>query len=153
MAATMAGAVKGTVETFGLGLAVYRDGAPTREGKAAVPYPHVVVQEGVGQTLDLHGDYAAPAAHDGTTELVQVTLLQQARRIGPDGSPAEVTEDYALADRLTVALNRCLPELQRHAPWRVYGVRVQSALRSGPTDNIVRHVLTVVVRRDTERLP
>lgn len=152
MAATMAGAIKATVEALGLGLAVYRDGAPTRDGKVIVSYPHVVVQEAIGLASELHGDTGAHDEHGGTSEAVQVTLVQRARRIGADGAPAEVVEDYALADRLTVALNRCTLDLQRHAPWRVYGVRVQSGLRSGPTDNIVRHVLTVVVRRDTIRL-
>lgn len=152
MAATMGGALKATIESLGLGLSAYRDGAPVdQQGEVAVPYPHVVVQEGIGLDTDLHGDTDDPAGHLGTRELVQVTLVQQARQV-TDGQ-AVVTESYPLADRLIVALNRCTRTLQQHAPWRVYGCRVQSALRSGPTDNVVRHVITLAISRDTERLP
>ena len=156
MAATTAGALKATIESLGLGLSAYRDGAPTRAVttngqtrlEVAVPYPHVVVQEGVGLTPVRHGDTDDPDGHRGLTELVQLDLLEHAR----DATGAKV-ESTTLAGDLLDALQACTRELQRHAPWRVYGCRVQSALRSGPTDNIVRTTITVAVDRDSRRTP
>lgn len=154
MSATMAGAVKAWIEGLSLGLAAYRDGAPVDDdGAVAVSYPHVVVQEGIGIDRDLSGDYGDPDGNDTTTELVQVSLLQLARRLDP-ASPGRsvVAEDYTLADRLAAAFRGGLA-LQAHAPWHVYGVRVDGGSRTGPTDNLIRHTWTLRVRRATRRTP
>lgn len=151
----MAGAVKAWVEQAGLGVAAYRDGAPN-DGKAppriTVPLPCVVIQEGIGSSPELHGDYGDPNAHLGDAELVQVDLLQYARIPDPD-HPGQTNpgERYSLVDALSVHFRTRAGSLQQHAPWRVYGVTVDGLVRFPPADNIVRHSWTLRVRRDTAR--
>jgi hypothetical protein len=147
-AATMGGAWKHYLESLGLGVQVYRDGAPTRDGEVTVAPPFVVVQEGIGYVGDRHGDQSDPDAHLGTTEDVQVDLYQQARGTAVAGR-ATVGEDYTLPERVEAAL-RNGRGLAVHAPWRVYGTTV-SGLRFPIADNLVRHSWTVTVRRDTRR--
>ena len=152
MAATAAGAIKAYVEGLGLGLSVYRDGAPKdAEGNIAAAYPHAVVQDGIATTPQAHGDYDDPTGHQATTELVQVDLYQLARRLDPaTQGRTVVAERYDLPDALAAALTGT--GIQQHAPWRVYGTRVQSGQRWPVEDNVVRHTWTVAIERDTRRL-
>lgn len=148
MAATIAGAFKALIEQGGLGLAVYRDGAP--KGKV-VPYPHVVVQDGIAFGDLAHGDYADEDAEAGILEAVQVDLFQQARVISSPGGTA-VLENYRLPDRLARLLRGT--GLQRFAPVHIHGTRIVTANRWPITDNILRHTWTVnVYRTDQEVTP
>lgn len=154
MSATMGGAVKAWVESAGLGLAAYRDGAPNDGADPPVitaPLPCVVVQEGIGYAQELHGDTQDPDAHHGTTELVQVDLLEPARVPDPAaGGRTRAGENYPLPDQLTAVFLGPVSALQAHAPWRVYGVSV-SRVRLPAAANIIRHSWTLTVRRDTAR--
>lgn len=148
-AATMGGAVKHYLEGLGLGVSVYRDGAPKdRDGNVTAAPPFIVVQEGIGYVADRHGDESDPAAHLGTTEAVQVDVWQYARGV-PVAGRAPVLEDYTLPERVEAAL-RNGRALAPHAPWRVYGTTV-SGVRFPIADNLIRHAYTVTVRRDTRR--
>lgn len=153
----MGGAVKAWLEGLGLGVAVYRDGAPVAnlpDGTrgVAVALPFIVVQEGIGYTSDLHGDTDAAGSHLGVRELVQVDLYQTARTVA--GGKAPNAEDYALADALMVAFARgAAAGLGAHAPWHIYGVKVDTGQRAPTTDNRTRHTWTLRVSRDTERMP
>lgn len=148
-AATMGGAVKHYLEGLGLGVPVYRDGAPKdRDGNVAVVAPFIVVQEGIGYAPERHGDESDPDAHLATSEAVQVDVWQNARG-APVAGRAPVLEDYTLPERVEAAL-RNGRALAPHAPWTVYGTTV-SGVRFPIADNLIRHAYTVTVRRDTTR--
>lgn len=150
--ATMGGAFKGYIESLGLGLPVYRDGAPRdAAGALSTSWPFVVVQEGIGYTADRHGDDDDEQAHLGTTELVQVDLWQRAREQIAGTARTRVAEDYRLPERVEAALRR-RSGLAPHSPWRVYGVSLFDSQRYPISDNQLRHTWTVRVRRDTERI-
>jgi hypothetical protein len=150
MAATTAGAVKALVESLGLSVTAYRDGAPTdADGNVDAPFPHVVIQEGMAYDQDQAGDFGDPAAIQQVTELVQVDLFQLARKL-VGGVPGSVNaEDYLLPGKLRAGLHGA-----RLAPiglQRVAGVIVQGGRRWPIADNIVRHTIDVLVRRELNR--
>lgn len=140
MAATLAGAFKAYIEQGGLGLAVYRDGAPTAGN--GPPWPHVVVQDGIAFADLMHGDYGDPDAEAAVMETVQVDLFQHARAIAsPTHAPS--TENYSLPRRLARLLRGT--GVQRHTPVHVHGTRIVNAMRWPIADNVLRHTWTVNV--------
>jgi hypothetical protein len=137
MSATTAGALKAFLEGAGLGVPVYRDGAPTGSRP-----PYIAITEGIGYAPRLDGDTADPAAVRTVTEAVQVDLVQPGRV--PAGAGAAVSESYTLPGQLARALHTArLPA----APTRVYGVRVSAGRRWPPAGNVVRHTYDVIVER------
>lgn len=148
MAATTAGAIKTHIEAAGLSLSAYRDGAPTdSSGAVSAPYPHVVIQEGLDYGPEQAGDYGDPDAIQLVAELVQVDLYQLARKLTEGGSVN--VESYTLPGQLIAALHGA-----RLAPiglQRVAGVTARGGRRWPITDNIVRHTIDVVVRRELNR--
>lgn len=149
--ASLGGAFKAHMESRGLGLSWYRDGAPRdRAGELAAHYPYGVVQTGIGFAPELHGDTAADDAHEGTTELVQIDLYELARSAPNAAGRTAVTEAYMLPSRIERELRRCARDIDQRAPWHVYGVRVQTGQRWPIADNVLRHTWTVAVRRDTD---
>lgn len=154
MAATMAGAWKAYLESQGLGVPVYRDGAPKPTTDATEPstsWPYIVVQEGIGFDLQGDGDYGDPNATNSVLELVQIDLYQHVRALGGAAGVTTVTENYALPDRL-MHLVRGLG-IRPYAPWPVYGVPRVNAQRWPISDNVLRHTWTVGVARQVERRP
>lgn len=148
--ATMGGAFKGYIESLGLGVPVYRDGAPRdRDGVLTTSWPFIVVQEGIGYDSERHGD-TDDDAHLGTVELVQVDLWQRAREQIPGTTRARVLEQPDLPEQIEAAL-RNRAGLAPHAPWRIYGVTLFAGQRYPIADNKLRHNWTIRVRRDTER--
>lgn len=137
MAATTSGAFKALIEAAGLGLAVYRDQAPTDAA-----YPHVTVSERIGLSTELDGDTGDNNASQGVNELVQVDVWQRWRN--PDTNAIE--ESYTIPDALVDLLHGTrLPD----APTKVYGVTVDSSVRLfEPDDNTVHHSITARVRRN-----
>lgn len=139
MAATLAGAFKAYIEQGGLGLAVYRDGRPT---VGVVPWPHVVVQDGIASADLMHGDYDDHDAEQAVLETVQLDLFQQARRIAsPTHAPS--TEQYPLPRRLARMLRGT--GIQPYAPVHIHGTRIVNAMRWPIADNVLRHTWTVNV--------
>lgn len=148
--ATMGGAFKGYLESLGLGVPVYRDGAPRDQaGALTTSWPFIVVQEGIAFDSERHGD-DDDQAHLGTVELVQVDLWQRAREQIAGTTRTRVVEQYDLPEQIEAAL-RNRAGLAPHAPWRVYGVTLFSGQRYPIADNELRHSWTIRVRRDTER--
>jgi hypothetical protein len=147
--ASTATAVKNHVETLGLGLAAYRDGAPTNDsGEITAAFPHVVIQEGIGYATMQHGDFGDPNADDAMIELVQVDLFQHARVLTPGGVTQSVNvESYTLPEALRRGLHGA--QLGAVGDRRVYGVRVTDGRRWPIADNIVRHTFTVAISRRT----
>lgn len=152
-AASMAGAIKAHLEGAGLGVAVYRDGAPAdAEGNVLVPYPHVTVAEGVGYDVDAlaRGD-DLPPGRAVILEMVQVDVWQHARATTTPSGRVVAGEAYALPEQIATALrDRALAD---HAPWHVYGVQFADGRRWPPSNGIVRHTFTIVVRRGEARRP
>lgn len=145
MSATTAGSVKAYVESLGLGLSAYRDGAPTNDAQEIIaPFPHVVVQEGIGYAYEQHGDYGDPNADKAETELVQVDLYQLARKLLADGGSQNV-ESYTLPGALRAKLHGA--KLGPIGSQRVYGVRVTDGRRWPIADNIVRHTFTLAISK------
>jgi hypothetical protein len=148
--ASTATAVKLYVESLGLSLVAYRDGAPTNDaGQVTAAYPHVVVQEGIAYDHQLHGDYGDPNAAEAVTELVQVDLYQLARKLV--GASSQDVESYTLPDALRRALHGAkLGELgSGSTSRRVYGVTLRDGRRWPIADNVVRHTFTIAVERQT----
>lgn len=149
--ASMAGAFKAYLEAQGLGVAVYRDGAPADDNTGIlVAYPFVVVTEGVAYGLDSDaaGDNLPPG-RAVILEAVQVDLWQQARSVtGPSGR-ATASESYTLPERIAAALRS--PALGPFCAWHVYGVTLMDARRFPPSNGLVRHTWTPVVRRTEAR--
>lgn len=149
MAASTAGSVKAFIESLGLGVAAYRDGAPTTDTgavKAATPY--VVVQEGIGYDASLAGDFGDHTQVHTVTELVQVDLYQSARALASAGGSVN-TEDYLLPGRLQAALNGA--RLGPVGLQRVHGCAVRGGRRWPIRDNIVRHTVDLQVTRELDR--
>ena len=139
MSASTAGAVKAHIETLGLGVPVFRDGA----GDTTTP-PYVTVQEGIGYETEAHGDTGDPDADMGVGELVQVDLYLPARVRTSTGRAANA-ESYTAPDRLHRGLHgAALPSI---GGARVYGCLVESRLRWPIADNVARHTLTIRVKR------
>lgn len=150
MSATTAGAVKARIESLGLSVTGYRDGAPTNDAdEITAPYPHFVVHDGIAIDLDRHGDTADPAAHDGVTELVQVDVYQHARRL-IGGSQSTNVESYTLAEAIMLGLSKATSMTIRGN--RVYGVLATRARRWPIKDNVVRHTIDVTIRRDAGKV-
>jgi hypothetical protein len=149
VSASTAGAVKARIESLGLSLAAYRDGAPIQpDGSVkASSYPFAVVHEGVALEWERHGDTGDPNAHDAVSELVQVDVYQLARRLVAGGS--QNVENYALPEQIVNGLRSATSLTVRGN--RVYGVLALSARRWPITDNVVRHTVDVTIRRDTGR--
>lgn len=141
MPATISGAVKSVVEGLGLGLACYRDGAPSRDGLPAPTLPYVTVQERIAASLDADGTFDAGVNHT-LRETVQVNLWQQWRN-PQTGAPAE---SYTLARALLQGLRAAsLTGL----PFRVYGSRAEATARLLESEeNVVHDVLTLTVYRE-----
>lgn len=133
MAATTGGALKQLIEGAGLGLAVYRDKAPT---EAVLPY--VVVTDGITTTTVPMGD---SGADDPDIENVQVDLWEQYM----DPNTRRVTEDPALQRSLKKAMNGAGLSA---SPTHCYGVRVPFNQRTlDADDNTVRTRYSVNVHR------
>jgi hypothetical protein len=149
MAATVSGAIKAKLEGLGLGVPVYRDGAPVAHGKPAEP-PYVTVQEGIGYAPERHGDFGSTGAHQGEQEQVQVDVWQYARVPAATVGQAANAESYTLPGAIRRALHGAkLGSIGSGADLRrIYGVSVVSGQRWPISDNIVRHTFTVTVRRD-----
>jgi hypothetical protein len=142
---SLAGAVKAHIESLGLGLTVFRDGAPASQGS-----PYVTIQEGIGTAPELHGDFGDSGAHQGEREMIQIDLYQQARKTS-GAAPGRTlnVEDYDLPGKLRRALTGTLGGRSYGTPTRrIYGSRVASGQRFPIADNIVRHTFTVEIRRD-----
>ena len=148
MSATTAGAIKAWVEAGGLGVAAYRDGAPTDDsGAITAPYPHVVIQEGLDYGVDAGGDTGDQAAERTITELVQVDLFQYARTLVAGGS--QNAESYTLHGALVARLHGArIPAVGAQA---VYGVLVRGGRRWPISDNVVRHTIDLAVKRTLNR--
>lgn len=148
MSASTATAFKALIEAGGLSLTAYRDGAPTNDdGTIRAPYPHCVVQEGIGYALEQHGDFGDPNADDAITELVQVDLYQRARTLTAGAATSVNAESYTLPDQLRKLLHGA--QLNPIGTRRVYGVRVTDGRRWPIADNVVRHTFTCAVMRAT----
>lgn len=146
MAATLAGLFKAHLESLGLGVPWYRDGAPADVTAQGGTYG--VVQDGIGMAPDRHGDHGDPDGHQGETELVQIDLYQPARV--PDPARPGATLPGESRD-LALRVRRALPLLAGSygtPPVRVYGVTVQGGQRWPISDNVVRHTWTCATRRD-----
>lgn len=141
MAATTAGAVKAYVEGLGLGVPVFRGGAPETHG-----YPFATVQEGIAYRDLGFGDLGDFTSEQMTQESVQVDLYERA------GSTAGATqghiaraENYSLADKLHRRLHGArLPLIGTAHP---SACRVQTRRRWPITDNVLRTTLTLLVDR------
>lgn len=145
MSATTAGALKTLIEAGGLGLAVYRDGAPSAPGPdgkptATVPLPYVTLREAVAVFPDPGTAFDAIGAT--TRETAQVDLWQTWRNL----DTLKPAEQYGLADSLVRLLHgAALPSAPRH----VYGVTVTGRRRLiEADDNVVHDAITVQIRRE-----
>lgn len=140
MAATTAGAFKAYLEAQGLGVPVFRDGP--RPGQAL---PYIVVQEGIDYVRHptANGDYGDPGAELVVREMVQVDVVQQARRQAGGSAPS--AENYSLAERVMRLCHR--PGLTGPGNSQVSGVQLMGARREPIADNGVRHSITVLVTR------
>lgn len=134
-AASMGGAVKALIETAGLGVPVYRDGAPE---SATLPDRYVTVHEGIA--------YGETQVGEVVVEQVQVDLWQTAR--GTAGARVVSLESYTLPEHIAGLFRG--RDLQNHAPWQVYGLSA-SGRRWPPSGNLVRHTWTVSVTRSRTR--
>ena len=139
MSASTAGAVKAHIESLGLRMPVFRDGAGDRTDP-----PYVTVQEGIGYDTEAHGDTGDPDADMGVAELVQVDVYLPARRRTATGLTANA-ESYTVPDRVHRGLHGATIGPVGGA--RVYGCLVQSRLRWPIADNVARHTFTVRVKR------
>lgn len=139
MAATTAGALKATVEGFGLGLAAFRDRAPDGQGGV-----YVVIHESITRSSAGHGDFGDPTADQAIVEEVQLDLYEPAL----SDDKATVAESPTLRDDLQRRLHGCqIPS----APKRVHGCRVLNASRVPPAPgddtNKVRTIFTLALSR------
>jgi hypothetical protein len=143
MAATTAGSFRAYLTPFLDGFLVSRDGPA--EGQ---PLPYVVVQEGTNYAPHptANGDDGDPGRTLTIQELVQVDVIQQARTQAGGGAPS--TEDYDVAEHV---MWLCSQSLLPGAPTAVTSVKFQAAHREPIVDNIVRHVITVLVTRDLKK--
>jgi hypothetical protein len=137
MAATTAGALKQLVESFGLGLAAYRDRAPVN---AAMPY--VIIQDGITARRVPGGD---AGEGDMIAEECQLDLYE--RWYAPNGTT--IAESATLAKALGKALHGSAPTSSgADTTERIYGVRVPFSSRSvDADDNTVRTRYRVDVHR------
>jgi hypothetical protein len=130
--ATLAGAIKYTIEQLGLGVAGYRDLAPP---KASMPF--AVIVEGVAWTVVPTGDTDI-AGELWVREQVQVDIYQGLR--SQDGTRTEV---IGLEDQVCAALHQ-----SRLPSWTnvVSGVRVLTR-SSVVDDNVRRTIVTLEIDR------
>ena len=133
MAATTGNAIKALIESLGLGLAAYRDGAPDNQLS-----PYVTILDGLAVTPDDHAD----GGTGGTcTETVQVDLWEDWQ--DADGN---VVESPVLAPSVVRGLHGAKLD---SSPNRVHGVVVVSKRRLlEPDTNTVHTAITANVRRD-----
>lgn len=142
MSGTTSGAVKATIEGLGLGLPVFRDGAPDSQDP-----PFVTVQEGIGIDPRQTGDTGDTTADMAVAELVQVDLYLPAR-VRTGATITRNAESTTAPDRLHRGLHGVtLPTV---GGARVYGCFVQSRLRWPTADNVSRHTLTLRVERNLQ---
>lgn len=140
MAATTGGAIKALIEAAGLGIAVYRDSAPTG---AVLPY--VTVFEAISMAPDqAFNAFDDPEGH--VTEEVQVDIWQQSRN--PD--TLAKTESYTLPDAVCLALTGAVL-----TTLATYGghVRMTGRTRLVEDDGTIHDVVTVEVARTLARRP
>lgn len=150
MALTTGGALKARIESLGLGVAVYRNGAPE-----AAPYPFVNIQDGIGEVelREAHGDFGDPDAEVMVREECQVDVYQLSRKAGATQGSTAIAEDSTMMDRLRQGL--------RGARLGVIGTATGGAVVSGTTtrrrwpvkDNVARGTLSVFVDRPIQRSP
>lgn len=141
MAATTSGALKAYLESLGMGLQWYRDGAPK-----GTKMPYGVITEDIGSTEEAFGDFGDPNADVPVQELVQLDLYELARSGPSAGGATPVAESYTARDTISRRLRGVrLPAI---AGRRVYGVKVQTRQRFPITDNVVRTSWTLLVWRD-----
>ncbi|KJK55644.1 hypothetical protein [Saccharothrix sp. ST-888] len=146
MPATTSGAFRAFLTAqLGPGVPVFRDGP--RPGQLL---PYVVVQEGTSYTPHpaVNGDYGDPARELVVQELVQVDVVQQARQQAAGAAPSG--EDYTLAERVMWLCSQ--PRITGPGTSHVNGVQLQAAHREPIADNVVRHVITVLVTRTLQHL-
>lgn len=143
MSATTATALKTIIEGAALGLAAYRDRAPTGTRR-----PYVTITEDISNVPERHGDHGDPDADQATTELVQVDLWSRLKTGNPDdydGNLNDPYEDPALIRGLHLLLNGGRADT---APTRIYGITVDDYVRLVEHDRgVVHHAFTVRVRR------
>jgi hypothetical protein len=150
MAASTAGAVKAYVEAQGLGVAAYRDGAPTNDdGTVSAAYPHLVIQEGIAYSPNADGDFGDQSAVRTVTELVQCDLYQLARTLIAGQPGSANAEAYPLHGDVVAALHGA--KLGAIGDQRVHGCLVRSGRRWPIADNIVRHTIDLEIRRELNR--
>jgi len=136
-ALTTATAIKQVIESGGLGLAAYRDGAPE---DASLPY--VVVTDSISVTPELGGD---AAESDTEREQVQVDLWET--YIDRAANPPSLAEIPSRADDLVRLLHGHALD---QAPRKSYGMRVVGRTRHRDVEaNTVRNIITVMIRRQT----
>lgn len=150
MSATVSGALKAYIESLGLGLQVFRDGAPTDQATGLPElsaYPFAVVQEGIAYDQRSDGDLGDSAAVRTVRELVQVDVYQLARAVS--GGTSVSTESYALADTLRARLHGA--RLGLVGTQQVDGVLTRGGQRWPISDNVVRHTITLEINRTLNR--
>lgn len=139
MAATTSGALKATIESFGLGVAAYRDHAP-----ADAPAKYVVIHEGISRRDVGHGDFGDANADQAIVEEVQVDLWEDLLA----ADRATVAESPTLRDDLHRRLHGC--QIPTH-PKRVHGCRVLNSTRMPPApgddSNKVRTIYNLALSR------
>ena len=145
MALTTSAALKKLIETFGLGVPVFNDLAPSKPPAR----PYVNVQGNVGGVPGPLEDGGA-----GTVkELVQVSLWQDFRKLADD----TVAEDPTLVGKLFHGLQGAQPPVPHNVIGEVpnnAGVVYRCIMRGAPirtfdpsSENVIHHVLTVEVWR------
>jgi hypothetical protein len=152
VSASTAGAIKAYIESLGLSLSAYRDGAPTDDaGRITAAYPHVVIQEGIayGDNPQGDGDFGDHTQPTTEVELVQVDLYQHARALTGGIPGSQNVESYDLPGQLRAALRGA--KLGLVGSQRVYGVTTRGGRRWPIADNVVRHTIDLEVNRTLDR--
>ncbi|WP_369183327.1 hypothetical protein [Streptomyces sp. Y1] len=144
MAQTTAGAIRAYLAPLLGTVPVFRDGP--RPGQAL---PYVVVQEGTNYIPHptANGDYGDPTRQLTIQEMVQVDVVQQARQQAKGTAPD--AEDYQLAERLMWLCSQ--PLVPGPGGSQLTAVQFMTAHREPIADNIVRHVITVMVTRTLQK--
>lgn len=133
-------AIKALIESFGLGVSVYRDRAPSE-----VQPPYVTVVEAISVVSDPRFNSFDDSDHH-VTELAQVDVWQPWKTADRDG----IAETYTLADAIAAGLDGVR---LADSPNHVAGMRLTGMVRLlEPDDNVVHHSITVELRRTMTRL-
>ncbi|MFF9643680.1 hypothetical protein [Kitasatospora aureofaciens] len=144
MPQTTAGSFRAYLAPLLPGVPVFRDGP--RPGQAL---PYVVVQEGTNYLPHptANGDYGDPTRQITIQEMVQVDVIQQARQQAKGTAPD--AENYQLAERVMWLCSQ--PLVPGPGSSQINAVQFTAAHREPITDNVVRHVITVMVTRTLQK--